>query len=139
MRWQAFRQVVVAFALFLPFAAGERSVWSQSGPAGPESTYVKLLKKAPEARLGTIIEVVGKRGNADDLAYLLDRATLPTGPTAFAAPARRQARTCARKLATSAKTGTVELVTRAFPDGTRWRRTRRRHRPARCGDQRAGA
>ena len=64
--------------------------WSRPRPDAPESTYVKLLKKAPDARLGTIIEAVGKRGTADDLAYLLDRST-SAEPTAFAGPSRRQA------------------------------------------------
>ena len=64
--------------------------WSQTNPSASESNYVKLLKKAPEARLGTIIEVVGKRGDAQDLAYLLDRTTT-NEPTAFAGVPQLQA------------------------------------------------
>jgi len=48
-------------------------------PPKPESNYVKLLKKAPEARLGTIVDILGQRGDADDLAYLFGRAVDPKG------------------------------------------------------------
>lgn len=44
-----------------------------------ESPYVKLLKKAPPERLGQIVEIIGKRGTADDLGYLFARATDPEG------------------------------------------------------------
>ena len=40
----------------------------------PESNYVKLLKKAPEARLGPIVDIMGQRGDGNDLAYLFERA-----------------------------------------------------------------
>ena len=53
--------------------------------AKPESAYVKLLKKAPEERVGQIVEIIGKRGTADDLAYLYDRTTAPDG---FPTPVR---------------------------------------------------
>ena len=81
--------------LFVSLVAGlvlmiQNQARAEADPGSPESTYVKLLKKAPEARLSTIIEVVGKRGSADDLAYLLDRAT-STEPTAFASLPQRQA------------------------------------------------
>ena len=81
--------------LFVTLVAGlilviQNQASAQADPLAPESTYVKLLKKAPEARLGTIIEMIGKRGSADDLAYLLDRTT-STEPTAFASLAQRQA------------------------------------------------
>jgi putative heme-binding domain-containing protein len=45
----------------------------------PESAYVKLLKKAPEGRMAQIVDLIGKRGTVDDLAYLYDRATAPEG------------------------------------------------------------
>jgi putative heme-binding domain-containing protein len=45
----------------------------------PESAYVKLLKKAPEERVGQIVEIIGKRGTADDLAVVFDRAVKPGG------------------------------------------------------------
>jgi putative heme-binding domain-containing protein len=44
-----------------------------------ESAYVKLLKKAPEGRMAQIIDLIGKRGTADDLAFVYDRATAPDG------------------------------------------------------------
>jgi putative heme-binding domain-containing protein len=56
--------------------------------AKPESAYVKLLKKAPEERVGQIVDIIGKRGTADDLAFVYDRAT---GPEGFAAPVRLKA------------------------------------------------
>jgi putative heme-binding domain-containing protein len=43
----------------------------------PDSAYVKLLKKAPESRLAQVVDVIGKRGTVDDLAYLYERATTP--------------------------------------------------------------
>ncbi len=81
---------VVASACWL----GGGRAWSQTGTApsssAPESNYVKLLKKAPESRLGTIIEVVGKRGDATDLSYLLERATA-AAPSGFSGTPRRLA------------------------------------------------
>jgi putative heme-binding domain-containing protein len=56
--------------------------------ARPESTYVKLLKKAPEGRQGPIVDLIGKRGTVDDLAFLYDRATAPDG---FPTPVRLKA------------------------------------------------
>ena len=64
--------------------------WSQTASPLVESNYVKLLKKAPEARLGTIIEVVGKRGDTNDLTYLLERTTA-SPPSGFAPTPRRLA------------------------------------------------
>ncbi len=43
----------------------------------PESAYVKLLKKAPEERVGQIVEIIGKRGTADDLTVVYQRALKP--------------------------------------------------------------
>jgi putative heme-binding domain-containing protein len=48
----------------------------------PESAYVKLLKKAPEGRMAQIVDLIGKRGTADDLAFLYTRATSGEGLTA---------------------------------------------------------
>ena len=77
--------------ILITLMAGDRA-WSQSVGTTPqaESNYVKLLKKAPEARLATIIEVVGKRGSPDDLAYLLGRATAADS-TGFPPSARLKA------------------------------------------------
>jgi putative heme-binding domain-containing protein len=44
-----------------------------------ESAYVKLLKKAPEERVGQIVDIIGKRGSADDLAVVYQRAIAPEG------------------------------------------------------------
>ena len=67
----ASRGVLVVVGLSL---LGGEWLWAQDPPA-PESNYVKLLKRAPESRQATIIEVIGKRGDAADLTYLLGRAT----------------------------------------------------------------
>lgn len=61
---------------------------AQEPPA--ESNYIKLLKRAPEARQATIIEVIGKRGDAADLTYLLGRATA-VAPAGFPDATRRLA------------------------------------------------
>ncbi len=47
----------------------------------PESPMVKLLKggRVPEERQGTVIEMIGKRGAAADLGFLLERALDPKG------------------------------------------------------------
>ena len=90
MRSHASRLSSPVLIAFLLLTLGGGRAWSQTNPASSDSTYVKLLKKAPESRLGTIIEVVGKRGNAADLAYLLDRATT-ADPSGFASTPRRQA------------------------------------------------
>ncbi len=43
-----------------------------------ESPMVKLFKsgRVPEARQGTIVEMIGKRGNADDLTFLYEQVAL---------------------------------------------------------------
>ena len=56
--------------------------------ATPESAYVKLLKKAPEERMGQIVDIIGKRGTAHDLAFVYGRATMPDG---FSNPTRLKA------------------------------------------------
>ena len=61
--------------------------FAQDG-ATPESAYVKLLKKAPEERMGQIVDIIGKRGTAQDLAFVYDRATMPDG---FSNPTRLKA------------------------------------------------
>jgi putative heme-binding domain-containing protein len=47
----------------------------------PDSPLVKLLKsgRVPEERQGTIVEMIGKRGNAADLSYLYQQALRPDG------------------------------------------------------------
>ncbi len=68
------RRIVALFLLAFLSA----SAFAQDEPR-PESAYLKLLKKAPEGRKSTIIDVIGKRGTADDLAYLYERATADDG------------------------------------------------------------
>ena len=43
----------------------------------PDSPLVKLLKsgRVPEARQGTIVDMIGKRGTAGDLAYIYQQAS----------------------------------------------------------------
>lgn len=54
---------------------------SQDTPARPDSPMVKMLKsgRVPPERQGTLIEMLGKRGTGDDLAYLLGRAVATDG------------------------------------------------------------
>ena len=51
---------------------------------------VKLFKsgRVPEDRQGTIVEMIGKRGTADDLAFIYQQAIAPGG---FSAPVRVKA------------------------------------------------
>jgi putative heme-binding domain-containing protein len=80
-------------------------------PAAPaaaqDSPMVRILKggKVPEARQGTILEMIGKRGDAEDLGYVFSRAVEPEG---FGPAARLQA---LRALADAASTRKVR------PDG----------------------
>src|SRR5947208_14960586 len=55
-----------------------------------ESPLVKLLKsgRAPEDRQGTIVDMIGKRGGGDDLAYIFRQAIRPGG---FPESVRRKA------------------------------------------------
>jgi putative heme-binding domain-containing protein len=59
-------------------------------PPAPDSPLVKLLKsgRVPEARRGTIVEMIGKRGSAGDIEFLFERATSPEG---FSAPIKVKA------------------------------------------------
>ena len=47
----------------------------------PDSPLVKLLKsgRVPEARQGTIVEMIGKRGTAGDVEFLFQKAIAPDG------------------------------------------------------------
>jgi putative heme-binding domain-containing protein len=75
--------VVAAFALITPAAQADDS------PA-PDSSLVKLLKskRVPEARLGAIVDMIGKRGTAGDLDYIFQQAI---APDSFPAPIRVKA------------------------------------------------
>ncbi len=56
---------------WLLLAASGLSSPAQDG-AKPESNFVKLLKKAPDARKGAIVDIIGKRGDSADLGYLFN-------------------------------------------------------------------
>jgi putative heme-binding domain-containing protein len=68
------RPVLVVFLLSSLIAPAQAQDASK-----PESAYGKLLKKAPEERVGQIVEIIGKRGTADDLTVVFDRAIKPDG------------------------------------------------------------
>jgi putative heme-binding domain-containing protein len=71
------RRLAVPALLFLPVAFA-RPAFSQDEPK-PESAYVKLLKKAPEGRMAQIVDLIGKRGTIDDLAFVYERAIASDG------------------------------------------------------------
>jgi putative heme-binding domain-containing protein len=53
-------------------------------PRAPDSALVRLLKsgRVPEERQPAVIEMIGKRGSAEDLAFLYERALAPSGVSA---------------------------------------------------------
>jgi putative heme-binding domain-containing protein len=53
----------------------------QDDPDPPESSLVKLLKsgRVPEARQGAVVEMIGKRGSAVDLAFIYRQALAQAG------------------------------------------------------------
>ena len=59
-------------------------------PPAPDSPLVKLLKsgRVPEARQGTIVEMIGKRGTAGDVEFLFQKTIAADG---FAAPLKLKA------------------------------------------------
>ena len=59
-------------------------------PPAPDSPLVKLLKskRVPEARQGSIVDMIGKRGTAADLDYIFQQAIAPDG---FPAPMKVKA------------------------------------------------
>jgi putative heme-binding domain-containing protein len=73
---------VIGWLLFLSLTSFTTSTatFAADPPTKAESAYVRLLKnpKTPPERLPAIIDVIGKRGSADDLAYLFTQA-LPGG------------------------------------------------------------
>ncbi len=86
MRPIATRRRLAVSPLFLLAAVGLPAL-AQDEPK-PESAYVKLLKKAPEGRMAQVVDLIGKRGTVDDLAFVYDRATAPDG---FPSPVRLKA------------------------------------------------
>jgi putative heme-binding domain-containing protein len=77
---------------FVPFLISILASVAIAGPAqddaSSESPLVRVLKRAPEARRGTIVETFGKRGTPADLEYLFGQALLPD---AWPAPVRLKA------------------------------------------------
>jgi putative heme-binding domain-containing protein len=73
------RPILSTFCLLAALAVSAATLSVAQDEPKPESSYVKLLKKAPEERVGQIVDIIGKRGDADDLAYLFHRATDPQG------------------------------------------------------------
>jgi putative heme-binding domain-containing protein len=59
----------------------EIPVRSASGQSSSDSPMVKLLKskRLPEDRQGTIVDLIGKRGTADDLGYIYQQSLSPDG------------------------------------------------------------
>jgi putative heme-binding domain-containing protein len=59
-------------------------------PPAPDSPLVKLLKsgRVPEARQGAVVDMIGKRGTAGDIAFLFQQVTSPDG---FSAPIKLKA------------------------------------------------
>ena len=75
--------MLASFALITPAARADE-------PAAPDSPLVKLLKskRVPEARMGAIVDMIGKRGSADDLEFIFQQAIAPDG---FPAPIKVKA------------------------------------------------
>jgi putative heme-binding domain-containing protein len=92
MRIRAFhsrRDTVRVFILLAAFPLIARAAQADDPPA-PDSSLVKLLKskRVPEARLGSIVDMIGKRGTAGDLDYIFQQAIAPDG---FPAPMKVKA------------------------------------------------
>jgi putative heme-binding domain-containing protein len=58
---------------------GSVAVRAGDDPQAADSPLVKLLKsgRVPEARQGAVIEMIGRRGSADDLGYIYQHAIAP--------------------------------------------------------------
>lgn len=77
---KAFLQTAVAAGLaFVVVVCGVSAQGDE--PATKESPLVKMLRsgKVPEERQGAIVDMVGKRGNAADVLFLIQKATAPDG------------------------------------------------------------
>jgi putative heme-binding domain-containing protein len=74
------RSIMVLIVLALSIASLNAPA-AHADDSAPESPMVKLLKsgRVPEARLGSIVEMIGKRGSAGDIEYLFERLTTPNG------------------------------------------------------------
>ena len=72
----ALRRWALFLILVLVFVALETVAWGAGDPPASDSPLVKLLKsgRVPEARQGTIIEMIGKRGTIGDLDYIYQQA-----------------------------------------------------------------
>ena len=74
--------LIATSVLFMPAARADEPP--------PDSPLVKLLKsgRVPEARQGAIVDMIGKRGTAGDIAFLFQQVISPDG---FSAPIKLKA------------------------------------------------
>jgi putative heme-binding domain-containing protein len=84
-----FSLVAACFIALTPGLTGCARPSSESAPPD-DSPMVKLLKskRVPEDRQGTIVELIGKRGSSDDLAFIYEQAL---GANGFSASVRVKA------------------------------------------------
>src|SRR5262245_62019905 len=68
--------MMVSLSLLVSACALPPAATRAGDPPASDSPLVKLLKsgRVPEARQGTIIEMIGKRGTVDDLDYIYQQA-----------------------------------------------------------------
>src|SRR5881227_3188772 len=68
--------------LIVSCAAISSAAHGGGDPPASDSPLVKLLKsgRVPEARQGTIVEMIGKRGTAADLDYIYQQALMGGSP-----------------------------------------------------------
>jgi putative heme-binding domain-containing protein len=73
--------VRVIVAALVGFAGFDSALRGADHKPAPESPLVKLIKsgRIPEARQGTIVEMIGKRGTVADLTFLYQQALAPGG------------------------------------------------------------
>jgi len=81
MRLNVAYQWIRVIVLIAAVASLDASARGADTPPAPDGPLVKLLKsgRVPEARQGTFLEMIGKRGTAADLEYLYQRALSPDG------------------------------------------------------------
>ena len=86
----------------LPVVLAFATAHADDSPARPESPLVKLLRRGnlPEDRLGTIAEMVARRGSAADRGYVLGRCS---GADALPASVRRRVLAAVAEVARTSK------------------------------------
>ena len=72
-----YRRLLLVTAAWLALELGDRSFGCPPQQQS-ESTMVKLFKsgRVPEARQGTIVEMIGRRGSTEDLTFLYEQVVL---------------------------------------------------------------